>query len=845
MYFDGISKINIDEHINEKYNIYAHESKGNYETLKEHIALCEKYFFMIIKEKGLEDIFLNIEKEFLGDASLISKSFFKEMLLNTIMMHDMGKVNPWFQEKQLGNKLEIKEAAKFNNSRHSLISSILYLNYFIPKIKECPKEERDIVRDFMMINAYIISRHHGDLNSFDVFKKLFEEYSGDGWRLLYEQKILYEKTYKYPLKISLKTIEGNFRKLKLYGEKLSQEKNISRYIYARFLMSILFACDFYSTSEYMDGVEIKDIGSLNDIAEFYDTYKQGKIYKLIRKYEEKQYSKIKDFSKIKDINILRNEMFLDAENEMSKNISASIFYLEAPTGSGKSNVATNLSFKLLEEDKSKNKIFYVYPFNTLIEQNVETLSKVFEKEHDIFNKISVINSITPIDKKDETEEVMDFNYYKKILLNRQFLNYPMVLTTHVTMFKYLFSTTKEDIFPLHQLANSVIVLDEIQSYKNMIWREIISFLDGYAKLLNIKFIIMSATLPNFNEMLNDVTGTKRLIDDRNKYFKNPIFKDRVKVDFSLIQCEDIVEGLFEYIKKNSFTEKKILVEFISKKSAYDFYQRLKDDEEILSPIELMTGDDNSDERKRIIRKVKSSQDIILVATQVIEAGVDIDMDIGYKDISLLDNDEQFLGRINRSCLKNGCVVYFFNLDNTIQIYKGDIRNNKEFSLNDASMRVILEDKDFGEYYKKIIDQLKVVTAKENDNNTEMFFKSKVGELNFDAVREKMKLIDETKDMYVYLSHNITTDDGKVTNGNEVWDKYKALLQNDKIDYAEKRVKLSKVKADMNKFIYRIKKSYINYNDIIGELYFIEAGDKYFDNGKLNRKKFVEGVGDFL
>ena len=356
---------------------------------------------------------------------------------------------------------------------------------------------------------------------------------------------------------------------------------------------------------------------------------------------------------------------------------------------------------------------------------------------------------------------------------------------------------------------------------------------------------MSATLPNFDEMLNDVTGTKRLIGDRNKYFKNPIFKDRVKVDFSLVQCEGIVEMLFNHVKKNSFRKKKILVEFISKKSAYDFYQRLKDDEEILSDIELMTGDDNSGERKRIIREVKASQDIILVATQVIEAGVDIDMDIGYKDISLLDNDEQFLGRINRSCLKDGCVVYFFNLDNTIQIYKGDIRNNKEFSLNDASMRVILENKDFGEYYKKIINQLKVVTAKENDNNTEMFFKLKVGELNFDAVREKMKLIDEAKDMYVYLSHNITTDDGKVINGNKVWDEYKALLQNDKIDYAEKRVKLSKVKADMNKFIYRIKKSYINYNDIIGELYFIEAGDKYFDNGKLNRKKFVEGVGDFL
>lgn len=63
----------------------------------------------------------------------------------------------------------------------------------------------------------------------------------------------------------------------------------------------------------------------------------------------------------------------------------------------------------------------------------------------------------------------------------------------MTWFKTLFGHEKEDVFAFHQLCNSVIVLDEIQSYKNALWSEIITFLKGYAKLLNMKIIIMSAT----------------------------------------------------------------------------------------------------------------------------------------------------------------------------------------------------------------------------------------------------------------------------------------------------------------------------------------------------------------
>lgn len=50
------------------------------------------------------------------------------------------------------------------------------------------------------------------------------------------------------------------------------------------------------------------------------------------------------------------------------------------------------------------------------------------------------------------------------------------------------------------MINSVIILDEIQNYKNEIWKEIILFLEKYADILNIKFIIMSATLPRLNKL---------------------------------------------------------------------------------------------------------------------------------------------------------------------------------------------------------------------------------------------------------------------------------------------------------------------------------------------------------
>ena len=76
------------------------------------------------------------------------------------------------------------------------------------------------------------------------------------------------------------------------------------------------------------------------------------------------------------------------------------------------------------------------------------------------SQVAVVNSLVPMKDRDEG------NDWNRILLDRQFLNYPIVLSTHVMLFRTMFGHAKEDVFGFHQLSHSVIILDEIQSYKN-------------------------------------------------------------------------------------------------------------------------------------------------------------------------------------------------------------------------------------------------------------------------------------------------------------------------------------------------------------------------------------------
>lgn len=853
-------------------DIYAHR-KGNKEKelLSEHQDLCLDYFKRIDKEKGILDkvekcVLKYLERNLTKDEMQI----FKDAFVDAIWHHDEGKRNPVFQREKMKNNniMKEKELDKISEdigegSKHSLISALIYIKKYFYKIREF--EDKELEKDFQLfifVNAYIISKHHGNLDEFykfigvdgksgrlkDITNAIKENYEALKSILedsLSEEEILNRLNYKKDMYNTIDRVE----------KKDNKESSIAIYIYAKLLYSSLVSCDYYSTSQYMSDSKMNSFGSTEDPAGYDKIFEETELTKIIRKYEKDSYGKRDDFSDEKNINVMRSEMFLDAERKYIENKDKRVYLLEAPTESGKSNAAVNLSLKMMKEGFKK--LYYVYPFNNLVEQNRESLDKIFRNTV-LENDIAIVNSLEEI-IVNETKDEDICNKYQRALLDRQFLNYPFILTTHVSLFDTLFGDTAASCFGFIQLIDSVIVFDEIQSYKSTIWEEIIQFLYTFSEILNMKIIIMSATLPDLTKLIGAKGYSVELIDDREKYFSHKLFKNRVEVSYELlseeIEKEDLDKVLFEHISDNLKKYDKIMIEFIKKQSAIDFYNMSIEENEIDGlKIALMTGDDNIHERKKIINEVKAeSGKILLIATQVVEAGVDIDMDIGYKDTSKIDSEEQFMGRINRSAKKDNSIVYFFNKDNADGIYRNDIAVKYNLTIEkNEEMRKALMNKDFSKYYSEII---KFIREKNKNlyEGTNKFFKDSVGKLNFNEVKNRMKLIDyNKKHQRIFLNRTIPDDNGNMLVGKDVWNDYKKLLlgyeyyneEGEKVskelDYAQWKVELSRINKKMNYFIYEINDVNGNpYDDIMGNILYFEDGEYYIKNRKLDREKFFK------
>ena len=853
-------------------NIYAHRKENKEkELLSEHQDLCLDYFKRIDKEKGILDkvekcVLKYLERNITKDEMQI----FKDAFVDAIWHHDEGKRNPLFQVEKMKNNnfMREKELDKISEyigegSKHSLISALIYMKKYFYKIREFEFEDKELEKDFKLfifINAYIISKHHGNLDEFYKFigvdgkSSRLKEITG-AIRGNYEilKPILEDGLSEEELSKGLNYKNAMSNTRSRIDEKDNKESSIAIYIYAKLLYSSLVSCDYYSTSQYMSDSKMNSFGATEDPAGYDKIFEETELTKIIRKYEKDSYGKRDDFSDEKNINVMRSEMFLDAERKYIENKDKRVYLLEAPTGSGKSNAAVNLSLKMMKEGFKK--LYYVYPFNNLVEQNRESLDKIFRNTV-LENDIAVVNSLEEI-VVNETKDEDICNKYQRALLDRQFLNYPFILTTHVSLFDTLFGDTAASCFGFIQLIDSVIVFDEIQSYKSTIWEEIIQFLYAFSEILNMKIIIMSATLPDLTKLIGVKGYSVELIDDREKYFSHKLFKNRVEVSYELlsegIEKDDLDKVLFEHISDNLKKYDKIMIEFIKKQSAMDFYNMFIEENEIDGlKIALMTGDDNIHERKKIINEVKAeSGKILLIATQVVEAGVDIDMDIGYKDTSKIDSEEQFMGRINRSAKKDNSIVYFFNKDKADDIYRNDIAVKYNLTIEkNETMRKALMDKEFSAYYEKIMELL----MKNNQNyykGTELFYKEKVGKLNFNEIKKRMKLIDDSKNRQrIFLNRTIPDDKENILIGKDVWNDYKKLLlgyeyyneEGEKVskelDYAQWKVELSRINKKMNYFIYEINDVNGNeYNDSIGDILYFEDGEYYIKNDKLDREKF--------
>ena len=823
----------------DKYKYLAHIKDNRKETLQEHTELANKYFEKIVEYKNLKPFFEGIKN--ILKLENIEEELYYKMIDDVVNFHDFGKINSQFQIDKMLNEKILKMEDKYNilgvlASDHSLLSASMFIAYYFEKIialiETVETKKIVILLEILFSLSYTISKHHGNLDNFEEYiEKLLRN---NDENILKELKNISVSNGGILLQAFLEkeTITIFFNFIEIYiserknKENISSEEAMAIFTLTKMMFSLLIASDYYSTNEFMQEIKYEDFGNMGNIDTIKKEYENSEIIKSIRDKEKN------GIANDKDINNFRTKIFLEAEKNLEKNKDSNIFFLEAPTGSGKSNIALNLSLKLL--DKDRRKIFYVYPFNTLVEQNMNTLKNIFGNNEEVIKNIAVVNSVTALTNKDSRD--IPIEEYSDILMDRQFLNYPFIVTTHVGIFNSLVGNTKEDCMPFYQLANSVIVFDEIQAYKNTIWTEIIKILNSYAKLMNIKIIIMSATLPNLSYLLNEEekNNISKLIENRDEYFNNAIFRNRVEVNYDLLSEQKIeYEELIEHIIKNSLNNQKILIEFISKNDAKKFYELCENNEDLNIKYEilLLTGEDNKARRNSIIKKINSKDKrVILISTQLIEAGVDIDVDVGYKNISGLDNEEQFLGRINRSCKKSG-KAYFFYLTDAKKVYKNSVIIENKLNLFSDEMRDVLENKNFDVFYSKVLEILKR-KAKEKINNDN--FETIIFNKKFRLLKERMKLIEEQDDKKTYFFNRTLTDEeieeiGENIDGSEVWERYVDILKEE--NYAKKIVELSKIREKMMYFLYEVKKNTeLNYSDIKGSIIYIDDGDKYFTDG---------------
>jgi CRISPR-associated endonuclease/helicase Cas3 len=721
------------------------------ETIEEHGQHALNIYHRLDNLYDLDNRFLYITQQCIQNTKQDISMQVLQFIKDAIYQHDNGKINKEFQKK-------IRGMPTNGDDCHSGLSAYLYLINKISYIDENYTQKRTnaLLKVFAIHISYLIARHHTKLKDFDYY----EYYSKAQNYINYQNK-----------NFDIQTIQNY-----CYGV------NDNIYILDKLIYSVLTTCDTIASYEFQTNKKF-DFATITekDILNYNTTFENNNIVKSIRNH-----------TSTSDINKLRSEIFLKAENRVG---NEHITFLEAQTGSGKTLTSLGIIKKLLNYQNIK-RILYIAPFKTLMSQTEKTIQQTFGNKYLVKNEDIEI----PINLEDLN--------YDRDLLNYTLSNNNIVLTSHIQLFNTLFGVNKASIMGLYGLMDSVIILDEIQAYKNAKWLRIINLLARYSKLLNIRFIIMSATLPPLDKLLNIDIDYKYILQEQevNKYRK--FFNKRVKTDFSMLSCvglEEIYSAIDKKIEQHA-DKNRFIIGLIKLDTSFVFYKRFKQKYQDYDVL-LLNGCSNAGTKEKIINRINDKNNhkkTILIATQVVEAGTDISMDVGFKDYGILDSDIQFKGRIARNFETDG-MLYVFDYDDYLNVYRDDLR--KKYTLADKKGQEMFVTENFKDMYEANFDLLQI-----NDTIP------KLKNIKFQSINDKMKLID-TQNIKILI------------NTPEAQKLYTELQEMRSIDdFSQRKILQRKKKIEMQKYIIKYN-IYKNHPKQKSDLYVLDNYKPYIENNE--------------
>lgn len=357
-----------------------------------------------------------------------------------------------------------------------------------------------------------------------------------------------------------------------------------------------------------------------------------------------------------------------------------ISILDMPTGSGK----TLCSLKLALES-GKKRIIYVIPYTSIIEQTANKFEKMFG------DVLPVLQHHSNYSYDGNTEE--EKKTAEKLKRTCENWDAPLIITTSVQFFQSIYHYKGSALRKLHNLRDSVIVFDEIHLIPTELLRPCLKAVGYITKYLNSEALFLSATMPDysklFDKFLPDVNYNKLVTDRTNfKYFKKCEYKDMGRTTL-------------ETIAENASRCKNALIVVNTKKTAAELYSLVQGEKYHLSAN--MTPAHRSRVIEVVRKKLENGEPITVVSTSLVEAGVDLDFNTVFRQLSGLDSILQAGGRCNREGKDDKGYVYVFDIDETYR--KGSdlaMRINKTKGLLEKYQDITSYDC-IKEYYDGIFD----------------------------------------------------------------------------------------------------------------------------------------------
>ncbi|KIR01270.1 CRISPR-associated helicase Cas3 [Lachnospiraceae bacterium TWA4] len=421
-----------------------------------------------------------------------------------------------------------------------------------------------------------------------------------------------------------------------------------------------------------------------------------------------------------------------------------LFTLTAPTGTGKTltsiAAAMRLSERLKEVGIECTRIIEAVPFLNILEQTAKDFEGIFGVD-----EVTIHSSlVNPYRIKNKSEK---FTSVQKRILQMNSWSSPVILTTFVQFFESIFTDQNQKLLKISRLVGAIVILDEIQSLELQRFPLYALAIDSIARYYGTRFILMTATQPKLFEtrqlvQIKDPLKIYELLPNYKTYFESLNRTCLIPIMDQVNSLDTLIDFIID-VKDNANS---ILIVVNTIADSIELYNKLfKMD---IKVVYLSTNITRID-RKIIIEKtkqlLKDNEYFIMVSTQTIEAGVDLDFDMAFRDLAPLSSIIQTAGRVNRSGNKGELLpVYIFDLGSSKKVYKFfeayETKKLLNTEVNECQYQEFIEN-----YYNVLLSEDKI-----DMSDSLEFINEGIKKLEYNKIKEYKMISEDERCSVIFL-----------------------------------------------------------------------------------------------